>query len=90
MKTTVDIPDDIYLEAKAIASLRKLKIKDLIAKGLGLAVAEEKKSLSYPSPMETFQIIREKPLHSSEDVRRMIERADAERKNSWDDVPSEP
>jgi len=90
MKTTVDIPDAIYLEAKAIASLRKLKIKDLIAKGLGLAVAEERKTLSYPSPMETFQIIRERPLHSSADVRRMIERADADRKRSWEDESPGP
>ena len=34
MKTTVDLPDDLYRRAKASAALRGLKLKELIEEGL--------------------------------------------------------
>jgi len=34
MKTTVELPDDLYRKAKAEAALRGRKLKDLIAEGL--------------------------------------------------------
>ena len=38
MKTTVEIPDDLYRKAKATAALRGIKLKDLIEDGLRLAL----------------------------------------------------
>jgi len=34
MKTTLDIPDDLFREVKAKAALEGLKLKDLVAEGL--------------------------------------------------------
>jgi len=39
MKTTIDLPDDLYREAKAKAALSGRKLKDLIEQGLRLALA---------------------------------------------------
>jgi hypothetical protein len=34
MKTTIEVPDDLYRRAKAEAALRGRKLKDLVAEGL--------------------------------------------------------
>jgi predicted component of type VI protein secretion system len=34
MKTTVELPDDLYRRAKAMAALRGRKLKDLVEEGL--------------------------------------------------------
>jgi hypothetical protein len=36
MKTTVELPDDLYRRAKAEAALRGRKLKDLVEEGLRL------------------------------------------------------
>ena len=38
MKTTVEVPDDLYRRAKAEAALRGRKVKDLIEEGLRLVL----------------------------------------------------
>ena len=38
MKTTVEVPDDLYRRAKAEAALRGRKLKDLIEQGLRLVL----------------------------------------------------
>ena len=44
MKTTVELPDDLYREAKAAAALRGRKLKDLIEEGLRLVLKGGRKS----------------------------------------------
>jgi hypothetical protein len=39
MRTTVDIPDDLFRRAKSEAALRGRKLRDLIVQGLSLALA---------------------------------------------------
>lgn len=39
MKTTVEVPDDLYRRAKAEAALRGRKLKDLVEEGLRLVLA---------------------------------------------------
>ena len=39
MKTTIEMPDDLYRAAKAEAALRGRKLKDLIEEGLRLVLA---------------------------------------------------
>ena len=36
MKTTIEVPDDLYRRAKSMAALRGQKLKDLVAEGLRL------------------------------------------------------
>lgn len=46
MKTTIEVPDDLYREAKALAAMRGRRLKDLVAEGLRLAIqAPESRSV---------------------------------------------
>ena len=38
MKTTIEVPDELYRRAKALAAIRGRKIKDLVEEGLRLVV----------------------------------------------------
>ena len=49
MKTTVEVPDDLYRQAKAEAALRGRKLKDLIEEGLRLVLAAPRKAPQRPS-----------------------------------------
>jgi hypothetical protein len=42
MKTTVDIPDELFREAKATAARTGFKLKDLVADGLRLVLMQPK------------------------------------------------
>jgi hypothetical protein len=44
MKTTVEIPDDLYRRAKAEAKLRGCKLNDLIEEGLRLVLESPRKT----------------------------------------------
>ena len=41
MKTTVELPDDLYRRAKSEAALRGHKFKDLVEEGLRLVLASQ-------------------------------------------------
>jgi len=43
MKTTVDLPDNLYRRAKAEAALRGRKLKDLVEEGLRLVLETPRK-----------------------------------------------
>ena len=42
MRTTVDIPDELFRRAKSEAALRGRKLKDLVEEGLRLVIEQEK------------------------------------------------
>jgi hypothetical protein len=44
MKTTVEVPDDLYRRAKAEAALRGRKLRDLVEEGLRLVLAAPRKT----------------------------------------------
>jgi hypothetical protein len=44
MKTTVEVPDELYRKAKAVAALSGRKLKDLIEEGLRLVVESPSKA----------------------------------------------
>ena len=41
MRTTIDLPDDLFRQAKASAALRGIKLRELIAECLSLVLAED-------------------------------------------------
>jgi predicted component of type VI protein secretion system len=43
MKTTVEVPDDLYRRAKAEAALRGRKLKDMVEEGLRLVLETPRK-----------------------------------------------
>ena len=49
MKTTVELPDDLYRRAKAAAALRGRKLKDLVEEGLRLVLEAPRKTRRHPS-----------------------------------------
>ncbi len=49
MKTTVEVPDELYRRAKAEAALRGRKLRDLIEDGLRLVLDGPKKTRRAPS-----------------------------------------
>lgn len=49
MKTTVEVPDDLYRRAKAAAALRGRKLRDLIEEGLRLVLQAPRKTRRRPS-----------------------------------------
>jgi hypothetical protein len=58
MKTTVEVPDDLYRRAKAEAALRGRKLKDLIEEGLRLVLDAPRKSPGRPSLSELMKPAR--------------------------------
>jgi hypothetical protein len=49
MKTTIEVPDDLYRRAKAEAALRGRKLKDLVEEGLRLVLETPRKTRRHPS-----------------------------------------
>jgi hypothetical protein len=43
MKTTIEVPDDLYRRAKAEAALRGRKLRDLVEEGLRLVLESPRK-----------------------------------------------
>jgi len=87
MKTTLDIPNDLYREVKAVAALERIRIKDLVAEGLHLALAERAKGKRRPTPLEAMEEVRRRPLHPPEEIARMMEDARRQRQEGWDERP---
>lgn len=55
MKTTLEIPDDLFREAKAKAALEGRKLKDLVAEGLRLRIDQSPKAIG---PRAKFPLIK--------------------------------
>jgi hypothetical protein len=49
MKTTVEVPDELYRRAKAEAALRGRKLRDLVEEGLRLVLEAPHKTTRRPS-----------------------------------------
>ena len=49
MKTTIEVPDELYRRAKAEAALRGRKLKDLVVEGLRLVLETPRKTRRHPS-----------------------------------------
>ena len=48
MKTTIEMPDDLYRRAKATAALRGRKLKDLVEEGLRLVLESPRRTRRQP------------------------------------------
>jgi len=51
MRTTVDIPDELFRRAKSEAALRGRKLKDLVEDGLRLVLEKEKLPVTAKKPL---------------------------------------
>jgi hypothetical protein len=84
MKTTLEVPDELYRRVKARAALRRRKIKDFVEEGLRLALEADDRGLTHNrSPLAVMEEIQMRPLHTPDAVQKMIEGALAARKENW-------
>jgi len=58
MKTTVEIPDDLYRRAKAVAALHGRKLKDLVEEGLRLVLEVPRTTRRRPSLAGLMKLAR--------------------------------
>jgi len=58
MKTTVELPDPLYRQAKAEAALRGRKLKDLVEEGLRLVLDAPADTLRRPGLAELMKSAR--------------------------------
>ena len=57
MRTTVDIPDELFRRAKSEAALRGRKLKDLVEEGLRLVLENQKP----PAPTKQKSFVQPRP-----------------------------
>ena len=84
MKTTLDLPDDLLIEAKAVAARRRITLKDMVAHALRREIMPET-ALSSPESelyeVGSFGILRLKKRGDTVDedtVRKLLDEADEE------------
>lgn len=84
MKTTLDLPDDLLIEAKAVAARRRTTLKDMVAHALRREIMPETTLSSSDSALYEigpFGILRLKKRGVTVDddtVRKLLDEADEE------------
>jgi hypothetical protein len=61
LKTTVEIPDDLFRKAKAKAALEGIPLRDLVVYGLQLAMNEPSSGASTKMRRVQFPLIKQRP-----------------------------
>ena len=85
MKTTLDLPDDLLIEAKAVAARRRITLKDLVAPAL-----RRKNHAGNRSQPHRWRTLRDRPVWDfapsekgvsvdDDTVRKLSEEADGEK-----------
>ena len=83
MKTTLDIPNDLYRRAKATAALEGIRMKDLVGEGLRLALEARGQVAKVLSPLEVLREVRQNPLHGPDEVADMMALGERRRQEGW-------
>ena len=76
MKTTLEIPDELFRQAKAKAAMEGRKLKDVVADGLRLAVKEPGKAKKHHVKFPLIRAKGRKKLHVPNDVAFEVELQD--------------
>lgn len=79
MKTTIELPDDLFRQAKAKAAMEGVRLRDLVERGIRLALAEPAAESS--GHRTEFPLIRSQettPLEASTVAAVLAEMDDAE------------
>lgn len=76
VKTTLDIPDDLFREAKAKAALEGRKLKDLVTEGLRLRMSQAPKENQKRVKFPLIKSKGKRPLNIPDDIASRLELAD--------------
>ena len=76
MKTTLEIPDDLFRQAKAKAALEGRKLKDVVADGLRLVVQKSPKVKKHYVKFPLIRAKGKKKLDIPDDVAFRVEMED--------------
>jgi hypothetical protein len=84
VKTTLDIPDELYWEAEAKAVGERREVKDLVNKGLRLVLDAGTRNASREIALAVLDEVRRNPPYPPGRVQAMIDEANRLRKESWE------
>ncbi len=92
MKTTLEIPDELFRQTKTRAATENRRFRDLVTEGLTLLMEKENKTLSTSPissepPLEILKAldeIRQSPLITKERLNLLIVESQKQRKEGWD------
>jgi len=59
MKTTIELPDDLYRQAKAEAALRGRKLKDMVEEGLRRVLSELPRGGEHPAEPTLLELMKD-------------------------------
>jgi len=84
VKTTLDIPDELYQEAEAKAAGQRREVADLVNEGLRLLLDVGAREASREKALAVLDEVRSNPPYPPGRVQEMIDEADRLRKASWE------
>jgi plasmid stability protein len=82
VKTTLEIPDDLYRQAKVRAAHEHREINDLVSDGLRLVLGGDKRDASRDRALAALEGARRHPPYPPGRVQAMIEEANRLRNES--------
>lgn len=84
MKTTLDLPDDLLIEAKAVAARRRITLKDMVAHALrreimpATALSSSESELYEVVPFGILRLKKRGDTVDEDTVRKLLDEADEE------------
>jgi Arc/MetJ-type ribon-helix-helix transcriptional regulator len=84
VRTTLDIPDELYREAEAKAAGERREVKDLVNEGLRLLLDPGMREASREKALAVLDEVRRNPPYPPGKVQAMIDEANRLRKVSWE------
>jgi len=84
VKTTLEIPDELYRQAEDRAAHDRREIEDLVSDGLRLVLGSGRLVASRNTRLAALEKVRRHPPYPPGRVQAMIEEANRLRKESWE------
>ncbi len=83
MKTTLNIPDELFLKAEAKAVCERREVADVVNEGLRLLLDPGTREVSRETALAVLDEVRRNPPYPPGRVQAMIDEASRLRKASW-------
>ena len=84
MKTTLNIPDELFRKAEAKAVCERREVADVVNEGLRLLLDPGTREVSREKALAVLDEVRRNPPYPPGTVQAMIDEANRLRKASWE------